>query len=87
MCILALRPHICYKLNRVVSNFVDLSISANTVRIFLEFQIVQEYERAVIFRLGRVTAGGAKGPGGLFIAVQSKYLHMHLYIWYNVYLT
>jgi len=32
-------------------------------------QVVQEYERAVIFRLGRITAGGAKGPGiviGLF---------------------
>ena len=26
-------------------------------------QVVQEYERAVIFRLGRITAGGAKGPG------------------------
>ena len=27
------------------------------------FQVVQEYERAVIFRLGRVVSGGAKGPG------------------------
>lgn len=27
------------------------------------FQIVQEYERAVIFRLGRILPGGAKGPG------------------------
>lgn len=26
-------------------------------------QVVQEYERAVIFRLGRLMAGGAKGPG------------------------
>ena len=26
------------------------------------FKIVQEYERAVIFRLGRLS-GGAKGPG------------------------
>jgi len=25
--------------------------------------VVQEYERAVIFRLGRVLLGGAKGPG------------------------
>lgn len=24
---------------------------------------MQEYERAVIFRLGRVARGGAKGPG------------------------
>lgn len=26
-------------------------------------QVVQEYERAVIFRLGRLLQGGAKGPG------------------------
>ena len=26
-------------------------------------QVVQEYERAVIFRLGRLAKGGAKGPG------------------------
>ena len=26
-------------------------------------QVVQEYERAVIFRLGRLQPGGAKGPG------------------------
>jgi len=26
-------------------------------------QIVQEYERAVIFRLGRLLEGGTKGPG------------------------
>lgn len=25
--------------------------------------MVQEYERAVIFRLGRLMQGGAKGPG------------------------
>ena len=28
-----------------------------------DFQVVQEYERAVIFRLGRLLPGGAKGPG------------------------
>ena len=27
----------------------------------------QEYERAVIFRLGRLLSGGAKGPGIFFI--------------------
>ena len=26
-------------------------------------KVVQEYERAVIFRLGRLPAGGSKGPG------------------------
>ena len=30
-------------------------------------QIVNEYERAVIFRLGRIKKGGAKGPGLRFI--------------------
>jgi len=29
------------------------------------FKVVQEYERAVIFRLGRLVSGGAKGPGRL----------------------
>ena len=27
------------------------------------FQVVTEYERAVIFRLGRLRKGGSKGPG------------------------
>ncbi|KAH7983074.1 hypothetical protein HPB52_009025 [Rhipicephalus sanguineus] len=30
-------------------------------------KIVQEYERAVIFRLGRLVKGGARGPGLFFI--------------------
>ena len=30
-------------------------------------QVVQEYERAVIFRLGRLRRGGARGPGIFFI--------------------
>lgn len=30
-------------------------------------KVVQEYERAVIFRLGRLLQGGAKGPGIFFI--------------------
>ena len=34
-------------------------------QIFVE--VVQEYERSVIFRLGRLRAGGAKGPGIFFI--------------------
>ena len=31
------------------------------------FKVVQEYERAVIFRLGRVLSGTAQGPGLFFI--------------------
>jgi len=30
-------------------------------------KVVQEYERAVIFRLGRNLSGGAKGPGLFFV--------------------
>merc|ERR1711915_224664 len=30
-------------------------------------KVVQEYERAVIFRLGRLRTGGARGPGIFFI--------------------
>ncbi|XP_071038033.1 band 7 protein AGAP004871 [Parasteatoda tepidariorum] len=35
--------------------------------LFYCFKVVQEYERAVIFRLGRLSKGGARGPGLFFI--------------------
>jgi hypothetical protein len=31
--------------------------------VLIRVQVVQEYERAVIFRLGRLLQRGAKGPG------------------------
>merc|ERR1712203_40143 len=31
------------------------------------FKVVQEYERAVIFRLGRLLQGGSRGPGIFFV--------------------
>ncbi|KAJ8038785.1 Mechanosensory protein 2 [Holothuria leucospilota] len=34
---------------------------------FFIVKVVQEYERAVIFRMGRLLPGGAKGPGVFFI--------------------
>jgi len=37
------------------------------VSVFFCFKVVKEYERAVIFRLGRLKSGGAKGPGLFFI--------------------
>ena len=37
----------------------------SSYRLFL--QVVQEYERSVIFRLGRLLSGGARGPGVFFI--------------------
>ena len=33
----------------------------------IKWKVVQEYQRAVIFRLGRIVTGGAKGPGLFFI--------------------
>ena len=59
-------------------------------------QVVQEYERAVIFRLGRLLSGGSKGPGGwtflshqyhqttrdsLFCLIGSIFLSLLLNIW------
>lgn len=35
--------------------------------LFVCFKVVNEYERAVFFRLGRIVSGGPKGPGIFFI--------------------
>ncbi|XP_035223552.1 erythrocyte band 7 integral membrane protein-like [Stegodyphus dumicola] len=35
--------------------------------IFFCFLVISEYERAIIFRLGRITKGGARGPGLIFV--------------------
>ena len=37
--------------------------SYHTLFCIILFQVVTEYERAVIFRLGRLRKGGSKGPG------------------------
>lgn len=49
--------------------FLSLVVIALTFpfSLCLCIKVVQEYERAVIFRLGRLIAGGAKGPGLFFI--------------------
>ncbi|KAL4608597.1 erythrocyte band 7 integral membrane protein-like isoform X1 [Arapaima gigas] len=44
-----------------------LMVMTFPVSIFLCLKIVQEYERAVIFRLGRITDKKAKGPGIFFV--------------------
>lgn len=50
-------------------------------------QVVQEYERAVIFRLGRLLPGGAKGPGEccmylqVFVLVMFDCTDSHIRIW------
>ena len=45
---------------------VSKDFSSKHYRINFCF-IFQEYERAVIFRLGRLVTGGARGPGVFFI--------------------
>jgi len=58
------------------SCFVSILTFLSYLLVFLTFplsiwscvKIVQEYERAVIFRLGRLRSGGAKGPG-LFLVI------------------
>uniref|UniRef100_A0A061QLM6 Putative band 7-stomatin-like protein n=1 Tax=Cupiennius salei TaxID=6928 RepID=A0A061QLM6_CUPSA len=44
-----------------------LVICTLPLSLFFCFKVVKEYERAVIFRLGRLTKGGARGPGLFFI--------------------
>jgi len=45
--------------------YIGIAIFVVLVLLFMAIRIVQEYERGVIFRLGRLT--GAKGPGIFFI--------------------
>ena len=46
---------------------VNKYIMRRLCKTLFSYQVVQEYERAVIFRLGRLRSGGAKGPGLFFI--------------------
>ena len=56
----------CY--TKSVSNEIFPKIyHCHTTCIIVFVQVVQEYERVVIFRLGRLLAGGARGPGIFFI--------------------
>ncbi|KAI1298113.1 Mechanosensory protein 2 [Halotydeus destructor] len=58
-------PGICAFLLTVVS--VVVIVIFMPFSLFFCIKVVQEYERAVIFRLGRLVHGGAKGPGIFFI--------------------
>lgn len=46
---------------------VFLLICTFPFSLFVCIKVVQEYERAVIFRLGRIKKGGSQGPGLFFI--------------------
>uniref|UniRef100_A0A915LXH5 Bestrophin homolog n=2 Tax=Meloidogyne javanica TaxID=6303 RepID=A0A915LXH5_MELJA len=54
--------------NLLVCFAVFLLILTFPISIFFCIKIVNQYERAVIFRLGRLRKGGAKGPG-LFLVI------------------
>jgi hypothetical protein len=51
----------------LLGNLSTISILDNNKKYSSLLQVVQEYERAVIFRLGRLLEGGSKGPGKLLI--------------------
>jgi len=56
---------LCSVLLTIISVF--LIIITFPISLFMCIKVVQEYERAVIFRLGRIKKGGAQGPGLFFI--------------------
>jgi regulator of protease activity HflC (stomatin/prohibitin superfamily) len=41
----------------------------------MSIKVVQEYERAVIFRLGRLLPGGARGPGNVLKTLKNVFKH------------
>ena len=58
-------PGVCACLITLLS--LLLVIVTFPLSLLLTVKVVQEYERAVIFRLGRLLSGGARGPGIFFI--------------------
>merc|ERR1712223_1929878 len=58
-------PGCCALLLALVS--ILLIIATFPFSLCMCIKVVQEYERSVIFRLGRLRKGGAKGPGIFFI--------------------
>ena len=51
----------------VVKVLIITVISVTILMLMLTVQVAQEFERAVIYRMGRLLAGGARGPGGFFV--------------------
>merc|ERR1719513_70107 len=58
-------PGICSHLLTLFS--ILLIMATMPLSLLWTVKVVQEYERAVIFRLGRLLSGGARGPGVFFI--------------------
>jgi len=52
----------------LISFLANLALALTfPVSVWICFRVVKEYERAVVFRLGRLRTGGARGPGLLFV--------------------
>ena len=51
----------------VVKVSITPIISVTILMLMLTVQVAQEFERAVIYRMGRLLAGGARGPGVFFV--------------------
>ena len=49
--------------NAMMMTMILIIMMMTILIIMIIWKVVQEYERAVIFRLGRLLNGGAKGPG------------------------
>ena len=58
-------PGLCANLLTMAS--VILILVTFPLSLLFTVKVVQEYERAVIFRLGRLLSGGASGPGVFFV--------------------
>jgi len=58
-------PGVCAMALTIVS--LVLILVSLPLSLFCVVKVVQEYERAVIFRLGRLLTGGARGPGVFFV--------------------
>lgn len=53
-------------------------MQSNYTLYCLILKVVQEYERAVIFRVGRLLSGGSKGPGSIRFLLISIYSSLFL---------
>ena len=58
-------PGLCSFLITIAS--VLIILGTLPLSLLFTVKVVQEYERAVIFRLGRLLSGGARGPGVFFV--------------------
>ncbi|XP_066418794.1 stomatin [Molothrus aeneus] len=51
----------------LVMTSIFFTVITFPISVWMCIKIIKEYERAIIFRLGRILKGGAKGPGLFFV--------------------